>query len=151
MPCSVDAKESEVPQRINPAPPKNCETCGTPMERKRYGKRLEDLGVFLRRRHCSLSCANTRREVTKDALHWRARKHKATACALCATTVDLHVHHNDRNPANNDPANLTTLCASCHLKLHWREDRAKRLAAVNREAARTGASTRLRSADGRWL
>lgn len=142
-----------MPQQIKPTPTKTCETCGAPMERKRYGKRLEDWAVFMRRRHCSLSCANTRSEVTKDAHHWRARKHKATVCAECATTADLHVHHKDRNPANNDPTNLTTLCSSCHLRLHWREDRPKRMEGVRKgliTAARNGANTRPRSADGRW-
>lgn len=128
-----------------PVPEKFCETCGIRMERKRYGKRLEDRGVFMRRRHCSMSCANTRQEPTsRDTLHWRARKHKAQSCAECATTDRLHVHHIDRNPANNDPTNLLTLCASCHLKLHWREDRDKRLA-----GARRGAATRQQSTDGK--
>jgi hypothetical protein len=54
------------------------------------------------------------------------------------------VHHIDRNPANNDPVNLLTLCSTCHLKLHWREDREKRMAAMNvtgLNRGRTGAST----------
>lgn len=110
-----------VPKKDDPI--KHCEICGALMERKRYNGRLEDRGVFLRRRRCGQSCANTRTDVTKDALHWRARKYLASECQECRTTERLHVHHVDRNPANNDPANLMTLCASCHLKLHWREDR----------------------------
>jgi len=141
-----------------PVPPKKdpikfCEICGVQMTRKRYGVRLEDRGVFLRRRRCSQSCANSRTEVTKDAHHWRARKHRAATCARCGTTSDLHVHHVDRNPANNNPINLQTLCASCHLKLHWSEDRAKRLASAAKgaaTAARRGANSRRRSTDGRF-
>lgn len=116
-----------IPKKDDPA--KDCLTCGKPVTRKRFASgRLEDRGVFLRRMHCSLSCANTRTEVSKGALHWRARKHTKPACETCRTTTALHVHHSDRNPANNHPSNLVTLCASCHLKLHWREDREQRLA-----------------------
>jgi 5-methylcytosine-specific restriction endonuclease McrA len=104
-------------------PQKDCKTCGVALTRKRFASgRLEDRNVFLRREHCSLSCANTKDKVVKDTLHWRARKHRKDSCEECSTTIALHVHHVDRNPANNDPANLRTLCASCHLKLHWRED-----------------------------
>jgi len=28
--------------------------------------------------------------------------------------VQLDVDHIDRNPSNNDPSNLQTLCANCH-------------------------------------
>lgn len=117
-----------MPQQITPGPEKDCEQCGTPLERKRFNGRLEDLGAFKRRRFCSLRCAGTKTEVTMDALHWRARRHRASACQQCGTATDLHVHHIDRDPANNDPANLMTLCSSCHLKLHWREDRESRMA-----------------------
>lgn len=118
---------------------KTCETCGKPFGRNRYNGRLEDPARFAKRRNCSQSCGNTKREVGKDTLHWRARKHKADSCETCSATTGLHVHHVDRNPSNNDPTNLQTLCASCHLKLHWREDRAKRLAA--NPWAKTGAPT----------
>lgn len=138
-----------MPTRAKPDPTdRACEACGTPLRRKRYGGRLEDRGVFLRRRNCSQSCANSRQEVTKDAHHWRARKHRRNACQECGATSALHVHHNDRDPANNDPANLTTLCASCHLRRHWREDRDRRMAAV--AGAQRGARTQPRSTDGRW-
>jgi hypothetical protein len=134
-------------------PAKSCETCDTPLERKRFGTRLEDRNVFLRRRFCSLSCANTKTDVAKDTLHWRARKHRKPNCETCQTKRDLHVHHIDRNPANNDPINLATLCASCHLKLHWREDRAQRLAGVAKAqvtAVASGGNIRQRSTDGKF-
>jgi hypothetical protein len=116
------------------------------MTRKRFGKRLEDRTRFLSRRTCSQSCGNTRTQVEKTTHHWRARHHRERACRDCGATKNLHVHHEDRDTANNAPANLTTLCASCHLKLHWREDRAKRLAA-NRWWI--GARMRQRSTAGR--
>lgn len=49
------------------------------------------------------------------------------ACTSCGKTTDLVVHHIDgvsyhNSPkANNDPANLVTLCRSCHTKGHYRE------------------------------
>jgi hypothetical protein len=138
-----------------PDPIKHCAVCGALMTRKRFGpsQTLEDMGRFLSRRTCGQSCGNTKVEVTKDALHWRARKHKQPTCSECGTDNDLHVHHIDRNPANNDPANLQTLCSSCHLKLHWREDRAKRMVGVAKAAAtaaQRGAAIRPRSTGGRF-
>lgn len=137
-----------------PDPEKTCQTCGVRLVRKRYNGRLEDRGVFLRRGHCSLACGNTKSEVGKSAEHWRARKHRRTACEECGTPGGLHVHHKDRNPSNNDPGNLMTLCGSCHLLLHWREDRPKRLEGAQKAyataVARYGGNTRQRSTDGRW-
>ena len=28
------------------------------------------------------------------------------------------IHHKDRNPENNNPANLILLCKKCHKKIH---------------------------------
>lgn len=138
-----------------PDPEKYCSVCGVRMYRKRFGESqtLEDMGRFLSRQTCGQSCGNTKQTVTKDALHWRARKHRKPNCQECNTTTDLHVHHIDRNPANNDPSNLMTLCSSCHLKLHWREDRALRMEAAVKASATAvarGAHIRPRSTDGRF-
>ena len=130
-----------MPRKADPI--RHCQNCGEPMPRKRFASgRLEDRTAYLKRQTCSLSCGNTRQDVVKDTHHWRARQHKAGQCQDCGTQDRLHVHHEDRNPANNDPTNLTTLCASCHLRLHWREDREARLTAIR------GASLRKRSAAG---
>ena len=126
---------------VKPNLPKFCKTCGEPLVRKRYGKNMEDYTRYQARTHCNQSCANTKAQVVKDTLHWRARKHRKPNCETCQTTNDLHVHHIDRNPANNDPANLRTLCASCHLKLHWQEDRDRRMATNPFVAAKRGASS----------
>ena len=106
-------------------PAKDCEICGTPLTRKRFASgRLEDRNVFLKRTHCSLSCANTRRVIQADSHRHRARRIKVKElCEDCGTTEKLHIHHKDKNPANNDLSNLAVLCSSCHKKLHWREDR----------------------------
>ena len=123
-------------------PDKTCENCGKTFNRKRFNGRLEDPTRYLSRRNCSQSCGNSKKEVTRDALHWRARKHRAETCAECGTREDLHVHHIDRNVANNKPRNLLTLCSSCHLKLHWQEDREKRMASNPLVvAARRGATS----------
>jgi hypothetical protein len=133
-----------MPVPPKPDPTKCCETCGTELLRKRFASgRLEDRTVFLKRRNCSQACANTREEVTRSGHQYRAKPHRKATCEECGTTERLHVHHRDRNWANDDPANLETLCASCHLRLHWREDREVRVAAVRR-----GVSMRQRSAAG---
>ena len=136
-----------------PEPERYCPVCEERMHRKRYNGHLEDMARFMSRKTCSQSCGNTKETVTKSGLHWRAKKHRKSACQECQTPNDLHVHHIDRDPANNDPANLMTLCSSCHLKLHWREDREKRMQAAARAsatAAANGGRTRLRSTDGRF-
>lgn len=112
-----------------PDPAKNCEICGSLLTRKRFNGRLEDYSVFLRRRRCSQSCANSKLIINDDTYLWRARRHRKEACETCGTSLRLNIHHKDRDRRNNDLVNLQTLCASCHLKLHWREDREKRLAA----------------------
>lgn len=99
--------------------PKPCATCGVMMERKTYGSRLEDASVFARRRHCSRACGNSRADVKSAQHHQRARQFKGEMCEECRTTERLHVHHMDGNITNNDPSNLKTLCASCHLRWHW--------------------------------
>ncbi len=106
-----------------PDPEKHCETCGTAFVRKMTGGRLEDRSVFLRRRFCSLSCANTRGELTKGSHHWRARRHRLTACEACGERRALHVHHCDQDETNNEPANLQTLCKWCHNFWHATQKR----------------------------
>lgn len=44
-------------------------------------------------------------------------------CVSCQSNEKLHIHHIDRNYKNNESENLIFLCASCHLKLHHREDK----------------------------
>nr|WP_300998804.1 HNH endonuclease signature motif containing protein [Methanoculleus sp.] len=65
-------------------------------------------------------------------------------CNVCGGEQDLHIHHLDRDPTNDDPANLLTLCGICHARVHTelrREGGAGRVARVlpagRRRAART--------------
>lgn len=112
-------------------PKKFCKACGKEILRKRYGSRMEDRTRFLARNHCDQACANTRQVVQADTHRLNARKlKKRERCETCGKKSMLHVHHIDRNPANNSMGNLQVLCASCHLKLHWAEDREKRIQAM---------------------
>lgn len=52
-----------------------------------------------------------------DAPH-RYRDFKKSACELCSSTKFLCVHHLNENHVNNSPANLQTVCKSCHQKTH---------------------------------
>ena len=106
-------------------PKKSCERCSTPMERRRFNGRLEDLGAFKRRKYCSLSCANTKdRPAHWETYHWRARKHRRRdRCEACGSTDRLHAHHVDGRPENNEPANIQTLCVFYHSFLHATAER----------------------------
>ncbi len=99
-------------------PEKYCETCGRRLERKRYNGTLEDYTRFLSRKFCSLSCANTRNEVSKAGLRWRAEQLRKNACEICGSALNLHAHHIDGNINHNSPENIQTLCASCHATHH---------------------------------
>jgi 5-methylcytosine-specific restriction endonuclease McrA len=39
-------------------------------------------------------------------------------CTVCSATSHLHVHHIDRDPTNDAPDNLITLCETCHARAH---------------------------------
>lgn len=93
---------------------KSCACCGSAMLRKRFNGRLEDLSGFKRRRFCSRSCANTRKDLTKHGYSWRARKHLKEKCEACGYKRALQAHHVDQNIANNEPQNIQTLCKHCH-------------------------------------
>lgn len=93
---------------------KCCEACGAPMLRKRFGARLEDLSAFNKRKFCSLSCANTRQDLTKHGYSWRARKHLKSSCEACGSERHLEAHHVDQDRTNNEAHNIQTLCSPCH-------------------------------------
>lgn len=103
---------------------KSCKICGKEFGRRRFNGRLEDMGRFLKRKHCSRKCANTRvRPKHWETHHWRARKHRGSSCEACGSTEKLHAHHVDGHPKNNSPENIQTLCAYCHNFLHATADR----------------------------
>jgi 5-methylcytosine-specific restriction endonuclease McrA len=96
-------------------PEKYCEYCGIRLHRKVTNGRMEDLGVFRRRKYCSLTCANSKKDgLTKHGYSWRARKHLKSVCEACGAVTSLIAHHIDQNKANNAPENIQTLCKHCH-------------------------------------
>jgi hypothetical protein len=108
-------------------PIKCCIRCGNQMTRKRFNGRLEDRHVFLRRRFCDQTCmaaAYVKDMPSKSALHYRVRKYRGRCCESCGATTKLHAHHIDGNRRNDSPANIQTLCASCHITHHHRARRA---------------------------
>ena len=113
------------PQKSDP--PKICEFCGDAFARKRFGNRLEDRNAFLKRKYCSLSCANSKKgELTKHGYSWRARKHIKTYCEACGYSRALHAHHIDQDITNNREENIQTLCKHCHDYWHTTQKRMRR-------------------------
>lgn len=111
------------------APTKYCKCCDKEMYRKRYNNRLEDLSVFLRRQYCSLSCANTRTDLTKHGYSFRARKFLKKKCEACNHNKLLQAHHIDQNIKNNLESNIQTLCKHCHNFWHTTEKRLGKMVA----------------------
>ena len=112
---------------------KTCRMCGEIFTRTRFASgRLEDYGVFLTRKHCSVTCANralVKAAPKKQALLQRSWKHKKAACEACGATRNLHAHHIDSNRYNVTPANIQTLCGRCHALHHHHARRAGRVVA----------------------
>ena len=93
-------------------PEKRCTICGKRYWRKRFRGRLEDRTVYMKRRFCSLSCANsrTRGGLSRKAFHARARKLRKAYCEACRARTRLHAHHVNENWRDNHPRNVQTLC-----------------------------------------
>ena len=115
-----------MPRTMKAGPRRYCQFCKKSLTRKRFANSLEDYGRFMNRKYCDVLCmaqAMTKEMAGLSALHKRAEKFKKKNCEKCGTILDLGVHHEDGNPANNAPANLTTLCGSCHQTWHWSHGR----------------------------
>ena len=41
---------------------------------------------------------------------------RGRTCQQCGDGGRLELHHDDGNPANDDPANLRLLCHDCHVE-----------------------------------
>ena len=114
-----------MPRKQEPA--KHCMHCGSLLGRKRFSSgRLEDMGVFQRRKYCDKTCmaaAFDAKPVKADpnwmTAHHHARKAcPAGPCSHCGKPGRTDVHHKDENWRNNSPDNLIRLCRSCHIKAH---------------------------------
>lgn len=111
-----------MPHPRKPEPVKPCAHCGKLLERKRMNGRLEDLGVFQRRKYCDQACMTQglhKPVVSLAGLRKRAVKYRGSACEHCGASQNVQVHHLDSNPANNTQENLMTLCGPCHTSWHW--------------------------------
>ena len=78
-----------------------------------------------------LKMARNRRKSQYDGLWESILKRDGHKCVRCGSDMNLIVHHKDRSGRgktehNNNPANLETLCRSCHLKEHRAEHPPKR-------------------------
>jgi uncharacterized protein YifN (PemK superfamily) len=51
----------------------------------------------------------------------------AKACAVCRNSTDLHFHHIDQNPSNNNEDNIIVLCTHCHGEAHTKHDLSQNL------------------------
>lgn len=112
-----------------PDPPKTCAFCGGTMKRKRYNGRLEDRARFRKRQHCDQTCMAGSMEGTIKVSSPRnsrkqTAKQRASKCATCGSTLNLHAHHVNHDPMDNRPSNIQTLCARCHRRLHSQHSRA---------------------------
>lgn len=111
---------------------RQCLNCGKELTR-RIGK--EPVEKFRARKFCDRPCRSLYENVhgplggakkgvlsqTRRAFADRARRFLRDACEDCGTRDDLTIHHEDRDWKNNDPANLRTLCRSCHSLHHHRK------------------------------
>lgn len=101
-----------------------CRHCGKELTRKRFGKRLEDRGVFSRRKFCDRSCMAKAYEgqiksPTAQNSRRQSAKHRDSRCASCGKIKTLlHNHHVDADPMRNVGSNLETLCVRCHTLRH---------------------------------
>jgi 5-methylcytosine-specific restriction endonuclease McrA len=89
-------------------------------EKCKRGHLLDEKNTYLFKRkdgRLSRSCRKCRNKQTRLKRNPHAR-HKGDHCEICQFVpvheCQLDVHHLDGNHANNDRANLQTVCANCH-------------------------------------
>lgn len=100
---------------------RHCETCGNQLVRRRHQSgRLEGYRDFMRRRFCSLSCANSRNKGgdSRNAHLYRARKYLKEVCECCGQNTELHAHHINTDWKDDNAENIQTLCVFCHQFWH---------------------------------
>lgn len=109
------------PIKIDPVRYCAAPNCTRVLVRKRYGGRMEDRAIFLRRRFCGLACsalAHRKEDASRSARLKRVAPLRKKKCERCGSTENLSTHHKDRDWQNDDPDNLETLCSKCHTSHH---------------------------------
>lgn len=111
---------------------KNCLVCGKRIELS--PSQLKQLG---RGKYCSRICLGIglmkkRGWVGKNHPAWKGgvsvdfyQQYRDGKCSLCESKKNLEIHHIDGDRNNAEPSNLTTVCTSCHKKIHHAGDRVK--------------------------
>lgn len=113
---------------------KYCEYCSNKLERKRFNGRLEDFGVFNKRKYCNRDCMKKsyvmvgKNNQSWSTAHATARKINELflnkdSCEVCGSEKSLDIHHIDGDWQNNNLDNLMCLCRSCHMKCERRGDK----------------------------
>ena len=108
---------------------KYCEFCGKKLERKRFSSKLEDFGVFKKRKYCNRECMRMAflkigsfnqkyRTAHQTAVNIFKMIQPEKKCSICGKIGKLDIHHKDHNYQNNSLENLQYLCRSCHNKEH---------------------------------
>lgn len=100
---------------------KPCATCGKTLHPRRFPSgRTESPSMYALRKYCGKTCTDLglKRGTAKSSVYRRSESHRKSACEKCMATTQLHIHHIDRNPTNNSPENLMTLCNACHARWH---------------------------------
>ena len=106
-----------------PVQPKKCAYCGNDIPRRTFPSgRSDSPSMYTERLYCNRVCqghGQRSKTPSRSSRHRRAQQFLGSKCETCETTMDLLVHHKDRNNTNNAPENLMTLCRSCHTRWHW--------------------------------
>jgi len=121
--------------------PRTCETCGVKLERREHPNgRLEGLGAFNKRRFCSLSCSNTRREDTKARkmaeVAQQADKPVLESCEnLTPLEFLLSVMRNPNEPIWRRVKCAIALLPYCHVKAGYKVSKKERQLQAAKEAS----------------
>jgi hypothetical protein len=129
----ADWTQLKMPHPRTPDPIKYCLTCSKELHRQVFNGRLEDMGRFKIRKYCDAKCMGIARRIAnpkRRTILKQIRHLRKEVCEHCGTTQKLSLHHIDLDWSNNDPANIQTLCMRCHLLLHHRFAKGKRLETV---------------------
>ena len=101
-------------------PTKHCERCGKKLKERVFARGRENIHAHLKRRFCSLTCANTRgrKGTSRTQVMLQARGALKKSCECCGGNERLAIHHINENWRDNRSENLQTLCVYCHQQWH---------------------------------